>query len=136
MNPCFRNSKGLCLNWSMIGLDDAEILPLDYLVQEESLLLWLHSYSARTDAQTPSASHLKIFKMRHGEQTSYLSAERSARLTLHFCSRVFPLEVNTPFSTLNFGVGYLLWSHRQSKHRRVEHQINNHLPLNIYQYIK
>jgi hypothetical protein len=42
------------------------------------------------------------------------------QLSLCFRSRVFLLEVNTPIPTFNAGVGYLLWSHRQSKHRRVQ----------------
>ena len=55
-----------------------------------------------------------------------------SRPALRFCSRVFPFEVNTPKSTFNAGVGYLLWFHRQSKHRRVERQQTNHLPFTIY----
>jgi hypothetical protein len=38
----------------------------------------------------------------------------------------------SPFSTLNAGVGYFLWSHKSLKHRWVERQQSNHLPFTIY----
>ena len=38
------------------------------------------------------------------------------------CSKVFPHEVPAN-STLNAGVGYLLWSHGMLKHRRAEQQL-------------
>ena len=50
------------------------------------------------------------------------------RPVLRFCSRVFPLEVSAN-STLNAGVGYLLWNHGPLKHRRAERQLPHPLPF-------
>ena len=62
---------------------------------------------------------------------SYIYLQRGSRLVI----TVLPLCVSTrgylPNTTLNAGVGYLLWSHRSLKHRRVERQLINHLPFTI-----
>ena len=53
------------------------------------------------------------------------------RPVLRFCSRVFPLEVSAN-TTLNAGVGYLLWSHGLPKHRRAERQLPHPLPFTLF----
>ena len=47
---------------------------------------------------------------------------------VQFCSRVFPLEVSA-ISSLNPGVGYLLWSHGLTKHRMAELQLPHLFPF-------